>query len=245
MATAHTLTATAGETLQRGVIEQLGRKIVTGQWPAGSVLRMDTLATQLGISRSVVREAVGVLSTLGLVRSRKHRGTTVLASSKWNAFAPDIIAWRLDDPAQRDEQFRSLVELRSAVEPLAAQLAAHRIDPQAAAEMVEIATAMVDTGIAGQIAAFVEADLIFHRLLLQASGNALFASLDQILAEILAGKHRLGLMPITTDPVATRRHLELAQAIAAHDATTAMTACSYIVQQSAQELHARDADTSD
>ena len=52
----------------------------------------------------------------------------------------------------------------------------------------------------------------------------------------LAGKYRLGLMPIIPDPQASHRHLELATAIASGDAPTAVTACLDIVLQSAEEL---------
>jgi len=226
----------SGGLLQREVIEQLGKQIVTGRWPGGTVLRMDELADQLDVSRSVIREAMSALSGNGLVQSRKHRGTVVQDPSLWNAFAPDVIAWRLDDPAQRDEQFRSLVELRTAVEPQAARLAAERIDSDRAAEMIRLAARMVESGSMGKVDEFVEADVVFHRLLLQSSGNPLFASLEQILNEILAGKYRLGLMPIIPDPQASHRHLELATAIASGDAPTAVTACLEIVVQSAEEL---------
>lgn len=236
MSAAQPTPSPSGGLLQREVIEQLGKQIVTGRWPGGTVLRMDELADQLDVSRSVIREAMSALSGNGLVQSRKHRGTVVQDPSLWNAFAPDVIAWRLDDPAQRDEQFRSLVELRTAVEPQAARLAAERIDSDRAAEMIRLAARMVESGSMGKVDEFVEADVVFHRLLLQSSGNPLFASLEQILNEILAGKYRLGLMPIIPDPQASHRHLELATAIASGDAPTAVTACLEIVVQSAEEL---------
>lgn len=229
----------SGGALQRTVIDQLGRRVVSGHWPPGTLLRMDELAAEIGISRSVMREAIGALTTLGLVHSRKRRGTKVLGATSWNAFSPDVIGWRLDDPAQRDEQFRSLVELRSAVEPQAARLAALRADRELSTEMVGLATDMVTALESGDMDELVRADLVFHLLLLRGSGNALFAGLGQILTEILSGKHRPELMPIRPDEQATRRHLDLARAIAAQDPDSAMTACLDIVNRSAEELHAR------
>ncbi|WIY84173.1 FCD domain-containing protein [Propionimicrobium sp. PCR01-08-3] len=218
------------------MVERLGREIVTSRYSSGTVLRMDELAGDFGVSRSVIREAISVLAGSGLVQSRKHRGTVVQERKMWNALAPDVISWHLDDPAQRDAQFRALVELRTAIEPPAAYLAALHIEPDQAKQLIQLATVMVNAGEAGRIDTFVDADLVFHSLVLQGSGNPLFASLEQILNEILAGKYRLGLMPIVPDPVASRRHLELAEAIASHDADSAGKACRFIVQQSADEL---------
>ncbi len=244
MSAARYSAAPSGGLLQREVVERLGSNIVTGMWPTGTVLHMDDLADQLGVSRSVIREAIGVLAENGLVHSRKHRGTVVQHHSSWNALASDVISWRLNDPAQRAAQFRSLVELRSAIEPHAAWLAAQRVDADQAEQLVGLATRMVGSGTAGNVDDFVAADLIFHRLVLQASGNPLFLSLEQILNEILAGKYRLGLMPVAPDAAASQHHLDLAEAIAAHDSSGAAEACRFIVQQSADELSARAAQES-
>lgn len=147
-----------------------------------------------------------------------------------------MIAWRLDDPAQRDEQFRSLVELRTAVEPQAARLAAERIDSDRAAEMIRLAARMVESVRWARSTSSSKPTWSSTDCCCKSSGNPLFASLEQILNEILAGKYRLGLMPIIPDPQASHRHLELATAIASGDAPTAVTACLDIVLQSAEEL---------
>ncbi len=59
MSAAQPTPSPSGGLLQREVIEQLGKQIVTGRWPGGTVLRMDELADQLDVSRSVIREAGG------------------------------------------------------------------------------------------------------------------------------------------------------------------------------------------
>ncbi|MDO5672544.1 MAG: FadR/GntR family transcriptional regulator [Actinomycetaceae bacterium] len=229
-----------GGSLQRTIIERFGRSVISGQWEAGTVLNMDDLALEHGVSRSVIREAVGVLTNYGLLESRKRRGTIVLESSAWNAFAPDVIAWRLDDPQQRDEQFRSLVELRMAIEPVAAYLAAYRIDPEQGKQLISVAEKMIELGASGRLDRFLEADLLFHQILLQGSNNDLFLTLNMFIEEILAGRHRLGRMPFRTDPGATDQHLVLAKAIAHGDPLAARAACTYIVEQAAEELNLAD-----
>ena len=64
-----------------------------------------------------------VLESMGLVAARRRVGITVLPPARWNPFDPDIIRWRLAGP-DRLRHLQSLSELRSAIEPLAARLAA-------------------------------------------------------------------------------------------------------------------------
>ena len=109
--------------LHTRVLDDVGNSIVDGTYPAGSIIRSDEIGQRLGVSRSVAREAVRVLQSIGLVESVKRLGIRVLPHSSWNAYDPTLIRWRLAG-AGRAAQLRSLTELRAAVEPMAAELAA-------------------------------------------------------------------------------------------------------------------------
>ena len=109
--------------LHHRAIENLGTRIISGELPAGHIMLAENLEDELKVSRSVIREAVRVLQSLGLVETTKRVGIRVLPPSRWNPFDPQVIRWRLASKA-RGAQLRSLAELRSAVEPAAAELAA-------------------------------------------------------------------------------------------------------------------------
>ena len=100
------------------------------------VLRTDELAQRFDVSRTVVREAVRVLESMHLVESRRRVGVTVRPAEEWNVFDPQVIRWRLAG-ADRPRQLRSLTVLRSAIEPVAAALAAEHATPEQCAELTE------------------------------------------------------------------------------------------------------------
>lgn len=225
-----------GTSLARELIDDLGAQIAGGHVAPGTILSMDALSQQRGISRPVVREAIGVLAAMGLVESKRRRGSMVRPPSEWNWFDPKVITWRLDDPETRANQFQSLVELRTAIEPAAAGLTATRRSEEAAAELVNIAGQMFASGRRGDLALFLRNDLRFHRLLLEASANPMFAHLADVVDVILQGKHRFGLVPRLPNRVALDNHVDLAHAVQHNDAEAAREACISIVRQSAEEL---------
>ena len=175
------------------------------------------LEEELRVSRSVVREAVRVLQSLGLVETIKRVGIRVLPASRWNPFDPLVIRWRLAGEG-RGAQLRSLAELRAAVEPVAAELAAVNAPAELRRELTETSHAMRNAGQAGDVPRFLELDIHFHSLLLTGSGNEMFANMVGQVAETLTGRTVHGLMPDRPGDAALQWHLDVAEAIAAGDA---------------------------
>src|SRR5690242_541807 len=161
---------TRGRGLHGQVLETLGPAITAGDYPPGSVLRTDELAQRFEVSRSVMREAVRVLESMYLVESRRRVGVTVRPKSEWNVYDPQVIRWRLAG-ADRPHQLRSLTVLRSAIEPVAAGLAALRATPDQCAALTGAALGMVSTSRGHQLDAYLRHDIDFHRIVLNASGN--------------------------------------------------------------------------
>src|SRR5436305_1674370 len=161
---------TPGRGLHGHVLDSLGPAITAGEYPPGSVLRTDELAQRFDVSRSVMREAVRVLESMHLVESRRRVGVTVRPKSEWNVYDPQVIRWRLAG-ADRPHQLRSLTVLRSAVEPVAAGLAARNASPAQCADLTEQALGMVATSRGRQLEAYLVHDVAFHRIVLNASGN--------------------------------------------------------------------------
>jgi DNA-binding FadR family transcriptional regulator len=234
------MTADRRPALHASVLDALGRQVVSGELPSGTVLRIDQLDERYGVSRSVVREAVRVLDSMGLVEARKRIGVRVLPSTSWNVFDPRVIRWRLDGPG-REEQLLSLGELRRGVEPVAAELAAAHASPDQCGVLVGAVMAMAVHAKSGDLEAYLEADQLFHATLLSASGNEMLAALSGVVGEVLAGRTHHDLMPSTPNPVAVRLHGDVAEAVQSGDGAAASAAMQAIIAEASEAL--RDAES--
>ena len=82
--------------LAHQVLNELGRRIAIGEHAPGIALPPEgDLIREFGTSRTVIREAVKMLTAKGLVSTRPRRGTIVLPESNWNLADPDILDWLL------------------------------------------------------------------------------------------------------------------------------------------------------
>lgn len=221
--------------LHNHVLDALGRRIVAGEVPAGHVVMSEELVEEYGVSRSVIREAVRVLGSIGLVESVKRLGVRVLPRERWNVFDPELIRWRLDSPANA-EHLRSLTEIRSAAEPRAAELAARHRPEHYGTELVAVAEEMILVGRAGRLEEFLALDVRFHSLVLTASGNDMFRAMSTLVSEVLRGRTVHGLMPTKPHEEALQLHLVVAQSIAAGTPSVALAAMERIVRRADEEM---------
>lgn len=228
--------------LHTRVTESVGRSIVDGVVPAGAVMLSDEIERHQGVSRSVVREAIRVLASIGLVESVKRVGIRVLPQSQWNAYDPTLIRWRLLGPG-RGEQLRSLTELRAAVEPMAAELAARHAPQPMSAEILNLAARMRTVGRSGDLPLFLELDIRFHRLVLHGSGNEMFAKLDEPIGAVLSGRTDLGLMPTHPHETALQWHVDVADAIQGGHPQKARDSMELIMRRTIAEVESTWADT--
>ncbi|MFJ4183105.1 FadR/GntR family transcriptional regulator, partial [Streptomyces sp. NPDC089733] len=161
-----------------------------------------------------------VLESMHLVESRRRVGVTVRPTEAWNVYDPQVIRWRLAG-ADRPRQLRSLTVLRSAIEPVAAGLAARNATPEQCAALTACALGMVATSRGQQLEGYLEHDIAFHRIVLNASGNEMFARLGDVVAEVLAGRTHHQVMFEDPDPAAVTLHVRLAEAVREGDAVEA------------------------
>lgn len=206
--------------LHARVLETLGPAITGGEYPPGSVLRTDELSQEYEVSRSVMREAVRVLESMHLVEPRRRVGVTVLPTEEWNVYDPQVIRWRLAG-ADRPRQLRSLTVLRSAVEPTAAGLAARNATAEQCAALTESAIGMVANSRGRRLEGYLLHDVEFHRTILRASGNEMFARLGDVVAEVLTGRTHHQVMFEDPDPAAVTLHVKVAEAVRERDAVRA------------------------
>ncbi|NEY34653.1 FCD domain-containing protein [Streptomyces sp. PRKS01-65] len=160
-----------GELRPSPLVEQaaarLREQITGGHWPVGTRLPGETtLAKELGVGRSTVREALRALAGAGLVRPRQGAGVFVIATEP----AEDWPA-RLRRAAVSD-----VYEVRMAVEVHAARLAARRRTGDDIAALRAALAGRRAASAAGD-AAFVDADIAFHAAVVAAAHNPVLADL--------------------------------------------------------------------
>jgi len=200
------------------VLDALGRRIASGVLAEGAVITLAGIEAESGASRTVAREAVKVLESLGMVTSRRRVGITVQPRHAWHVLGAETIRWTLDGPL-RHAHLVELMELRAALEPVAARFAAERADDAQREGLVRLATELDRLGQQGlgDSPEYLQVDIDFHTLLLAASGNALYAELAGPVREILVGRTHRGLTPADPAPGTLDAHLAAARAIARGD----------------------------
>ncbi|MWV60104.1 FadR/GntR family transcriptional regulator [Rathayibacter sp. VKM Ac-2754] len=175
--------------------DQLGSAICDGRLPEGTVMTVEEIEVATATSRSVVREVARGLASRGLLEPRRRIGLRVLPEAAWNLFDPQVIRWRLRSP-QRESQLRTLGEMRLAVEPEAARLAASRRTLDEAADIVSAAARLWSAGstVGADPDALLREDAALHGLVLRASGNPMFAQVSSVIQETLRERtlHELG-----------------------------------------------------
>lgn len=217
------------------VLSALGGRIASGRLAPGSVLNLESICSEYAVSRSVAREAIRVLESMGLVASRRRVGITIQPRTRWNVFDPRVIRWRLDE-GDRDEQLMSLSELRRGIEPVAAALAAQRANPHQCRILAAAVSDMVMHGREGDLESYLLADTVFHRTLLEASGNEMLSALDGLVAEVLSGRTHHGMMPDRPNPEAIALHDEVARAVRLGDSAAAEQAMRSIIEEAAEAM---------
>lgn len=223
--------------LHARVVDLLGMAVCSGELVAGQIIRIDELEDRFSVSRTVVREALRVLDAMGMVRSRRRVGVQIQPPSEWNLYDPQMIRWRLASPG-RIAQLRSLTELRSAVEPEAARLAALRGPLEGASDLMGLAGKLWAAGHEGDLDRFLELDVEFHSVVLASSGNEMFAKLNTLVAEVLAGRTHHGLMPAHPHVEALQLHVDVANAIQRGSPGDAQRAMLGIMERNMLEMSA-------
>jgi len=171
-----------GNNLTYAMLDALGKEIVTGGYDDQPFPTEAELARRHDVSRSVTREAVKMLTAKGLLTARPRKGTTVRPPSRWNLFDPDVLRWLLERKFSL-ELLRQFSELRIAIEPAAAALAARASDAEG--------RAAIGAGYARMVAAEagnddpLEADIAFHIAILEASANPFYQQFRDVVTTAL------------------------------------------------------------
>jgi DNA-binding FadR family transcriptional regulator len=170
-----------GVSLAYGLLKTLGQSIVMGEFEATGFPTEAELCVRYGASRTVMREAVKMLSAKGLLASRQRQGTRVQPVEQWNLLDPDVLRWLMERPYST-QIYLEFTQMRLAIEPTAAELAAQVQDKAAIAA---IRKGLDDMASAPDADAGLQADIDFHVAILKASGNPFFWRLKPLITTAL------------------------------------------------------------
>ncbi len=185
------------------------------------------LCEQLGVSRSILREAVKVLADKGMLEVRPRSGTRSRPRVDWNLLDPDILCWQAE--AKPDGRFlRELCEVRLAIEPTASGFAAVRAtaeETEAIAECLE----RRETLDGSTPAEIVESNLRFYEAVVAASHNPMFRQLSASIRFPMQVALSYTVRLPAARVLEREAHRALYEAIQRHDPRAARTAAEEIV----------------
>jgi GntR family transcriptional regulator, galactonate operon transcriptional repressor len=214
------------------LVVELGTAIVNGALTPGDDLDPVALGRRFGVSRTVVREALRVLTAKGLVGARPRRGTFVAARERWVLLDPDVLRWRFGEGFDA-EFLDQLGEVRLTVEPTVARLAAVRRTDRDLAALEDALQAM--RAASGQGAAqHVEADLAFHDALLRASHNELLVQMSTVIEVGLRLRDQFVHDVLTRE--STDKHADVLLAVRRQRPKAAESAMRAVIERSMEDV---------
>lgn len=215
-------------------LDFLGEAVVSGRYLPGTSLPPEPmLGESLGVSRTVVREAVKSLIAKGLVTTGPKVGTRVQSEEHWNWFDPDVIAWQSKAGLTR-EFLRDLQELRRVVEPAAVRLAAERATDADIAEIEEAFAGMkraVEHG-----GDYVTHDLRFHQGLIRACRNRLLIHMSKALGALLRTSFELSTRKQGGSKRSLPLHRAVLDAVIEHDPAKAEKAILILIDGASKDI---------
>lgn len=206
-------------TLRDDIKEFLINAIASGEYKPGDRIVESRVAQQLGISQGPVREALRDLELLGFVVSSPYRGTQVRQFT--------------------NKDLTELYPIRAALESVAARLAATQIDDATLAQLEALLNTMREAATRNDSHAHTEANIAFHRLIVETSGNKLLRQFwdSMRLATTTFLTAAIGRRPLQE---LAERHVPLLEALQARDAQRAEEAMRQHIEEPGKWLSQMD-----
>jgi DNA-binding FadR family transcriptional regulator len=218
----------SGGNLTQSLVQRLGSSIVRGELAAGKPLPIEAeLGKKFGASRTVMREAVKILSTKGLIGQRPRVGTYVHPEDRWDLLDAEVLTWILDRHFSH-ALVREFLEVRIGIEPAAAALAATNAT-DADKELLRQKLERMKGAMNGHLDA-VAADIAFHATILEISHNRFYHQLTPIVETAL--RFSIRLTNKTKGAVADyNAHERIYKAIRNGNADGAAKACRELIRE--------------
>jgi GntR family transcriptional regulator, galactonate operon transcriptional repressor len=217
-----------------GVVHRIGGNIVSGQLkPRHTLPNESALCEQLGVSRSVLREAVRVLVSKGLLERKSRLGTRVCLPEAWSLLDSEVLDW-LSCAEPRDRFIRELFGLRRLVEPGIAALAAESMSAVDLGELEACHRDMISAG--NDVDRFFEPDFRFHRIILRSVNNSLVHALGSTIAQALEINLRLSLAAPLGQQRSVPQHGAILDAIRQRNPEAAREATIHLINEAEKDV---------
>lgn len=215
-------------------IAKLRNMIQSGELAPGMRLPTENeLATQMGLSRSGVREAVKVLEAARVLDVRRGNGTYV------TSLAPQLLLQGVGFAVEllRPEGLLEVMEVRRLLEPAATAVAAGRMTDGQLSELGEIMDRMRSA--VGDSERLMQYDIAFHRLIVAGTGNETLTSLlDGLSSRTVRARIWRGLVLDGAAHTTIDEHQAILTALCSRDAALAAAAALMHVNTSESSLRA-------
>lgn len=228
--------AFSARNLSSQAARELGIRIMRETYPSGTVLPEEgKLADELRVSRTVIREAVKILTAKGLVEVRPRLGSRVLPKRYWQILDREMLAWQQALTFSRN-RLMQLMEMRRVIEPAAARLAAERRTEDDLERMRQAFSEMeqeVETP-----DEYVNADARFHSAVLKSCHNEYFDALEALVFVGLLASIRITNPQVEANTTSLPLHRDVLLAIADRKSTAAADAMALLLEDAESRLSA-------
>ena len=204
-------TAVRDARLHEEVSRQIARRIVRGDFPAGTNLPAEAeMIASFGVSRAVIREALRSLDECGMIAIRHGRRTVITPHEEWDVLNRLVLtAYRdegLLDPLLRDSQ-----RVRRILEPGIAAEAAEQATPKLLAALA--ASLERQEALLADADSFLEEDFNFHNLLASTTGNRILSRMLAAISDLLHISREVTNQLPNALPVALASHRRIYEAV--------------------------------
>jgi GntR family transcriptional regulator, galactonate operon transcriptional repressor len=202
--------------------------------PGATLSDEAALSERFGVSRTVVREAIKVLASKGLVETRPKVGTQVRPRHYWNLLDSDVLAWRYETGSD-EGLLEDISEVRGIIEPPAALLAAQRATKDEVANILDCCNRMEEAA-ADDGNDYIDADMAFHTAILDACHNDLLAQLSDTITMALRLSRRLTVSVPGSSIAAMPAHWAVAHSIRGREPQEAENAMRELLRRTAEDI---------
>lgn len=219
------------------VIDAILEQIFSGELHAGDSIASETEITkQTNVSRTVVREAIHLLKSKGMLVSKARQGNVVQHFQSWNHLDADVISWVCQSRFVNNFLEHAL-EIRLIIEPQAAALAAVRASTS---EILAIENALEQMESASNAKSMHEdaimGDILFHESILTASSNMILIQFKDLFSAAIEMSIGITFSQSEEIELSLKRHRELFEAIHQRNPMEARKKSLMVLKQSAKDF---------